>query len=111
MKAAFFWKNVLNVSYAKILHHIFIPKIYENFKSVFFLSRTNGNFETCVAVWFEQLKELKQFKVLSVNNILTNGHSLKNVKDDGRWKLLHVNIQFLYENFSCTRNKETSSCW
>ena len=53
-------KNMLVVSYIKILHHIFIPTIYENFNQFFYLSRTNGNFETCMPFWFEQLKELKQ---------------------------------------------------
>ena len=46
LKVAFFWKTMLVVSYAKILHHIFIA--------------INGNFETIIPVWFEQLKELKQ---------------------------------------------------
>ena len=42
---------MLVLSYAKKLHHIFIPTIYENFKSVLltYLGQT----------WFEQLKELK----------------------------------------------------
>ena len=39
---------MLVVSYIKILHHIFIPTIYENFNQFFYLSRTNGNFETCM---------------------------------------------------------------
>ena len=34
LKAASFWKTMLIVSHAKILYHIFIPTIYENFKSV-----------------------------------------------------------------------------
>ena len=50
---------MLVVSYAKTLHHIFISTIYGTFKSVFHLSRTNENFETCMPVWFEQLNELK----------------------------------------------------
>ena len=56
---------MLVVSYAKVLHHIFIRTIYKNFKSFFFfffLSRTDGNFETCVAVSFEQFKTLRQFQ-------------------------------------------------
>ena len=36
-KAAFFWKIMLVVIYAKILHHNFIPTTHENFKSVFLL--------------------------------------------------------------------------
>ena len=51
---------MLVARYAKILHHIFITRIYENFKFCY-LSRINGNFETCMSVCFEQLKELKQF--------------------------------------------------
>ena len=49
-----FWKTMLVVIYAKILHHSFIRTIYKNFKSVFFyLSRTHDNLETCIQVWFE----------------------------------------------------------
>ena len=29
--------------------------------SVFYLSGANKNLETCIKIWFEQLKELKQF--------------------------------------------------
>ena len=62
MKAAFLWKTMLVVIYAKILDHSFISTIYENYKPVsFYLSGVNENLETCVQVWFEQLKYLKQF--------------------------------------------------
>ena len=57
-------KNHVNcVIYATILHHSFIPTIYENLKLVSFfnLSSANTNLKTCIHVWFEQLKELKQF--------------------------------------------------
>ena len=57
LKAVFFWKTILVVIYAKILHHNFIPTIYENFKSFFYLSNANENLETCALVWFEQLNE------------------------------------------------------
>ena len=36
-KATFFWKTILVVIYAKILHPSFIPTIYENFNSLFLL--------------------------------------------------------------------------
>ena len=53
IKSGILLKNHVScLSYAKILHHIFVPTIY---------SRTNWNFETCMPVWFEQKKELKQF--------------------------------------------------
>ena len=62
LKAAFFWKTILVVIYAKIVHPSFISTIYDNFKSVsFYLSGPNENLETCIPVWYEQLKELKQF--------------------------------------------------
>ena len=61
LKAAFFRKTMLVVTYAEILHNSFIPKTYEKFKSVsFYLSSKNENLETCIPVWFEQLRELKQ---------------------------------------------------
>ena len=47
--------------YAKILHHNFNPTIYENFKSIFYLSSARKNLETCLWVQFKQLKELKKF--------------------------------------------------
>ena len=56
------------ILYSKILHHSFISTICENFKYFFFffffwlLSSGDENLETCVQVWFEQLKELKQFR-------------------------------------------------
>ena len=50
-KATFFWKTMLVVIYAKILHNRFIPTIYENFKSVFFyLFSANENSEACIQV-------------------------------------------------------------
>ena len=58
LKAAFFWKTMLVVIYAKILHHSFITIIYERFNSIFlYLSCANENWETCIPVWFEQLKK------------------------------------------------------
>ena len=33
----------------------------ETLISCFYLSAENKNLETCIPVWFEQLKELKQF--------------------------------------------------
>ena len=58
LKVAFFWKTTLVIVYAKILHHSFIPTIYENFESIFFyLSDANKNLETYPPVWFDQLKE------------------------------------------------------
>ena len=50
---------MLVVMYAKILHHSFIRTIYEN--QFCYLSSANKILETCIQVWFEQLKELKQF--------------------------------------------------
>ena len=38
--------GMLVVIYAKILHHSFIPTIYENFKSNVFLSSANENLRT-----------------------------------------------------------------
>ena len=37
LKAAFFWKTMLVVFYAKILHHSSISTVYEKFESVFLL--------------------------------------------------------------------------
>ena len=49
MKAAFLCKTMLVLICAKILHRSFIPKIYKNFKSVFFQPPSaNENFQTCM---------------------------------------------------------------
>ena len=32
----------------------------ETFNLLLYLSRTNGNYETCIPIWFEQLKESTQ---------------------------------------------------
>ena len=89
----------------------FCLNITSNFYSVFFyLSQTNRNFETYMHVWFEQLKELKQFEILSPDNSLTNGHCLKSAKDHVWWKLLHVAIQFLYD-FILQRANLNVSLW
>ena len=74
---------MLLVIYAKIVHHNFIPTIYENFKSFFYLSRAKEYFETCIPVLFQQLKQrikavLRYFHW--TNNILINGQYLKNAK-------------------------------
>ena len=53
MKTVFFWKTMLVVIYAKILHHSFNSTICDNFKSGFYLSSGNENLETCIKVWFE----------------------------------------------------------
>ena len=37
IKSGILLKNHVCCKYAKILHHAFIPKIYENYKLVFFL--------------------------------------------------------------------------
>ena len=51
---------MLVVIYAKILHHSFIPTIYENFKSVFFLliydKRKPGNLHTRLILAIERIK-------------------------------------------------------
>ena len=44
-----------------MLHYSFIPTIYETLNQFFYLSSENENLETCVQVWFEKLKESKQF--------------------------------------------------
>ena len=54
-----FEKPSLAVVYAKILHQSFIPTIYKSFKLVRYLSRANQNLETCMSIWFVQLRELK----------------------------------------------------
>ena len=43
-------KTMLVATYAKIIHHSSIPTIYENFKSVFYLSSAHENLETCIQV-------------------------------------------------------------
>ena len=89
-------KTILVVIYAKILDISFIPTIYEHF---FYLSRGNESLEIGIPVWFEQLKELKQlFEVLLLDNILINGHFLKNAKYHVRWKLLHVTMEFVHDS-------------
>ena len=53
------------VSYAKILHHIFITTIYENFKLVFLPIWDERKFQilyACLICLIQQLKELKQFR-------------------------------------------------
>ena len=59
-----FEKTMLVVSYSKALRHTFIPTIYEKFLYYIlylaYIGRTNENLETCMPVWFEQIKELKQ---------------------------------------------------
>ena len=59
-----FEKTMLVVSYSKVLRHTFIPTIYEKFLYYIlylaYIGRTNENLETCMPVWFEQIKELKQ---------------------------------------------------
>ena len=84
------WVTILNIS--------LIPTIYENFKSMFLLSRANKNLKTSgMPVWFEQLGKLKDFEILSLYNILINWHYLKKGKYHVRWKLINVAIQFLYD--------------
>ena len=60
MEAAFFWETMLVVIYAKILHHSFIPTIYENFKSVSFLliydKRKPGKLHTRLILAIERIK-------------------------------------------------------
>ena len=52
---------MLVVIYSKILHHRFIPTIYQFLNQFFYLSSANENLEICVSVWFAQLKEQKKF--------------------------------------------------
>ena len=58
---AFFCKTMLLEIYAKMLHHSFIPTIYRNFKSLFYLPSVNENLETCIQVWSEQLKVILRY--------------------------------------------------
>ena len=91
---------MLLVSYAKILYHIFISTICENFKSVFFscLGQTEISELACLfdlSNWNNQ----SGFEAHSLDNILTNGHCLKKCKRScSVKKLLHVTIQFLYDS-------------
>ena len=52
---------MLVVRYTKMLYHNSIRQFTETLNQFFYLSWTNGNFETCMPVRFGQLKELKQF--------------------------------------------------
>ena len=82
---------MLVVSYAKVLHHIFIRTIYKNFKSVcFFVFFFDlGQTKISKLVWLFHLSNLKHLgssKVLSLDNILPNGHGLYNAIDHVRIK-------------------------
>ena len=130
MKAAFFWKTMLVVIHAKILHH-FSSTVYENFKLFFFyLSSVNENLETYTQVWFEQLKELKQFwgtfsgeylnkctlsqkcKISCSLKTTTCSHTIFIWLSFVVKQLLEkFNFEFLHAfNFSCTWNREATSC-
>ena len=52
-KAVFFWKIMLVVIYAEILHHSFIRQFTETLNRFFYLSRVNENLETYIPVWLE----------------------------------------------------------
>ena len=71
----------------------------------FYLFRTSKNLKICMAVWFAQLYESKQFLCTFIGlyfNKWTNGHHLKNVKKQVRWKLLYIAIYF---SMTVTRNE------
>ena len=77
--------------YAKILHHSFIPTICENFIPIFwtYLLQT----KICKLAYLFHLSNWKNkssFEILSLDNILINGHYLENVIYHVRWKLLHL---------------------
>ena len=76
LKAVFFWKTVLVVIYAKILRYSFIPIIYENFKSVFFLIYLGQTKIWKLACIFDlrNWKNWSSFKVLSLDNIIIYVH-------------------------------------
>ena len=76
----------------------YVFQFTETLNEFFYLSRTNGDFETFMCLFdLSNWKNQSSFEVLSLVNILMNGHCLKNVKDHVQWKLLHVAIQFLHD--------------
>ena len=64
LKAEVFWKTMLVAIYPKILHHNFIPTIYDNFKSVFMLIECNrkfGNMDTALLWVNKRIKAILRY--------------------------------------------------
>ena len=86
------------VIYDKILHHGFIQTIYENFKWFFFTYIVQAKIWKLVYLFdLSNWRNKNSFEMLSLDNILMNGHYLKNVKYHVCKKLIHVAIQFLHD--------------
>ena len=54
-------KNLFVVVYAKYYITVSRQQFAKTSSQLFYLSTANENLETCMQVWFEQFKELKQF--------------------------------------------------
>ena len=65
---------MLLVIYTNILHYNFILTIYENFKSVFLSYLEQTKIGKLVCLFY------LSFEVLSLYNILIDGHRVKNAK-------------------------------
>ena len=64
IKSGILLKNLLVLTYPKILHNSFIPTIYENFESVFLLTlgkRKFGNLHPCLNWAIERIKEVLRY--------------------------------------------------
>ena len=62
----------------------------------FYWSSANKNLQTYLSD-LSNWKNKSSFEILSLNNILINGHYLKNIKHHVCWKLLHTAIKFLHD--------------
>ena len=95
----------------------------------FDLFRTNESLEIGMPVHLYNWMNQSSFEVILLDNLLINGHYLKNTKLRFRWKLLYLGIWFLQLspsmnklleklyfgllhalNFSCAWHKEASYC-
>ena len=61
IKSGIHLKTMLVAIYAKMFITFLFQQFTKTLNRIFYLKRTNENLETCLPVWFEQLKELKHF--------------------------------------------------
>ena len=67
------------IFYAKVLHHKFTRRIYENSKLVFYLTKENGNLEVCMPALFEGNKIWKSLILFWFHNYASEKNNSLNV--------------------------------